>query len=80
MPSRFSKGGEEEEGGTTQLHKNSSSYEGEKEEKNNHIARACNLYELVETWPMRVSFLHRASGLFIASRYIRDNYKRELKK
>jgi hypothetical protein len=27
-----------------------------------------------------VSFLHQASGLFIASRYIRDNYKRELKR
>jgi hypothetical protein len=28
---------------------------------------------------MRVSFLHRASGLFIASWYRRENYKRELK-
>jgi hypothetical protein len=29
---------------------------------------------------MRVSFLRQASCLFIASRYGRDNYKRELKK
>jgi hypothetical protein len=29
---------------------------------------------------MRVVFLHQASGLFIASEYIRDNNKRELKK
>jgi hypothetical protein len=28
---------------------------------------------------MRVSFLYQASGLFIASRYRRHNYKRELK-
>jgi hypothetical protein len=35
---------------------------------------------LVETWQIRVSFLHRASCLFIASRCRRDNYKRELKK
>jgi hypothetical protein len=67
-------------GGTTQLHKNSSSYEEEKEEKNNHTTRAYDISELVETWPMRVSFLYRASSLFIASRCIRDNYKRELKK
>ena len=67
-------------GATTLLHKNSFSYEGEKEERNSHTTRACNVSELVETWPMRVGFLHRASGLFIASRYRRDNYKRELKK
>jgi hypothetical protein len=29
---------------------------------------------------MRVGFLYQASGLFIASRCRRDNYKRELKK
>jgi hypothetical protein len=67
-------------GGTSQLHKNSSSYDNEKEEKNNHTTRACDLSELVETWPMTMSFFHQASGLFIASRYRRDNYKRKLKK
>jgi hypothetical protein len=29
---------------------------------------------------MTMSFFHQASGLFIASRYRRDNYKRKLKK
>jgi hypothetical protein len=67
-------------GGTTQLHKNYSSYEEEKEEKNNHTTRACNLFELVETWPMRMSFLHQASGLFTAPKCRRDNYKSELTK
>jgi hypothetical protein len=80
MPPGFLKGDEEEEGGTTQLHKNSSSYEEEKEEKDNHTTRSCNLSELVETWPMRVSFLHRASCLFIAPNGRRDNHRRELKK
>jgi hypothetical protein len=28
---------------------------------------------LVEIWPMRVSFLHQASGLFIALKCRRDN-------
>jgi hypothetical protein len=31
---------------------------------------------LVETWPMRVSFLRRASVLFIDPNGRRDNYKR----
>jgi hypothetical protein len=67
-------------GCTTQLHKNFSSYEEEEKEKNNHTTRACGLSELVDTWPMGVVFLHQASGLFIASRCRRDNYRRELKK
>jgi hypothetical protein len=74
------KRGRRRRGCATQLHKNSSSYEEEKEEKNNHTTRACDLSELVETCLMRVSFLHQASRLFLASRYIRDNYKRELKR
>jgi hypothetical protein len=74
MPPGFSKGDEEEEG---VLH----NFTGillamrEKRERSD-TARVCNLSELVETWSMRVSFLYRASSLFIASRYRRDNYKR----
>jgi hypothetical protein len=49
-------------------------------ENNNHTTRAYDLSELVETWSMRVSFPHQASGLFIATKYRRDNYKSELKK
>jgi hypothetical protein len=52
----------------------------ERKKENTHTIGACDLSELVETWPMRVSFLHQASGLFIASKYRSDNYKRELKK
>jgi hypothetical protein len=67
-------------GCTTQLHKNSSSYEEVERDKDNHTTRAWDLSEIIETWPMRMGFLYQASGLFIASRCKRDNYKRELKK
>jgi hypothetical protein len=65
-------------GVVTLLHKDSCSYDGEQEERNNHTTRVCNLSELVETWLMRMSFLYRASGLFIAPNGKRDKYKREL--
>jgi hypothetical protein len=67
-------------GGTTLLHEDSSSYEEEKEEKSSHTTRVCNLFELVETWPMRVSLLHQALDLFIAPNSRRDNHSGDYEK
>jgi hypothetical protein len=78
MPPEFSKG-RRRRGCTTQLHKNSSNYEKEEKEKNNHTIRAYDLSEIVETWPIRLGFLHQALGQFIALRCRRDNYKTEMK-
>jgi hypothetical protein len=66
-------------GAATLLHKNSSSYEKEREERSSHTTRVCNLFELVVPWLMN-EFLHRSSGLFIALNGRSDNYKRELKR
>jgi hypothetical protein len=79
MPPGLSKGGKEEEG---LLHCFTRILLDmrEREERNNHTTRACNLSELVGTRPVRVSFIRRASGLFIAPSGRRDNYKKELKK
>jgi hypothetical protein len=65
---------------TTQLHKHSFRYERERGKGNRHTKRVYNLSELVAPWLMSVSFLHRASGLFIALDGRRDNHKRELKR
>jgi hypothetical protein len=39
----------------TLLHKNSSSYERGREERNNHTTKVCNLSELVVPWPISFS-------------------------
>jgi hypothetical protein len=82
MPHGFSKGGREEEGSLHCFTKIllAMKEKGKKKERNSHKARVCNLSELIETWPMRVSFVHRASGVLIAPNGRRDNYKMELKK
>jgi hypothetical protein len=80
MPPGFSKGDEEEEGALHYFTRILLAIEGEREERNSHPSRVCNLSELVETWPMRMSFLHQALDLFIAPNGRRDNYKREFKK
>jgi hypothetical protein len=80
MPLGFSKGDKEEEGALHYFTIILLAIEGEREGGNSHTTRVCNLSELVETWPMRVSVTHRASGLFIILNGRRDNHKRELKK
>jgi hypothetical protein len=79
MPPRFSKG-DEEEGALHYFTRILLAIEGEREERNSHTTRVCNLSELFDTWPMGVSSTHRASGLFIVRNGRRDNHKRELKK
>jgi hypothetical protein len=80
MPPEFSKGDEEDEGVLHYFTRILLAIEGERKERNNHTTRVCNLSNLVETWPMRMNFLHRALDLFIAPNGKRDNYRREFKR
>jgi hypothetical protein len=80
MPPGFSMGGKQEEGSLHYFTRILLAMKEKEKKETSHTTRVCNLSELVETWPMRVSLLHRASGLFIAPNGRRDNYKRELKK